>query len=193
MRLRRHLLVLTTGAVLGLPCAAPAFAADSSTGQVLVQPGGIDILAVVLDLRTGTADLDGAVATTRTGPVARVTLDADVLFAFDKADLSPTAVGRLSGTADALPASSGPIQVDGYTDAKGGGTYNQRLSEQRARAVAGALGRRQPAIAGRLAPRGHGAADPVAPNTTPDGTDDPAGRAANRRVTVTYTVDDTRR
>ena len=179
-------LVLTAG-----PAAAAGSddgTAGAGSGAVSVVPGGIDIRAVVLDLRVGTADLDGAVSTTRTGTVARVTLDADVLFAFDRADLSPSAQGRLDDTAAALPASTGPIAVDGYTDAKGNGAYNSSLSERRARAVADALGRAQPSVAGRLTPAGHGSADPVAPNTKPDGTDNPAGRAKNRRVTITYTV-----
>ncbi len=34
---------------------------------------------------------------------------------------------------------------------------------------------------------GRGAAGPVAPNSRPDGTDDPTGRALNRRVELTYT------
>ena len=33
---------------------------------------------------------------------------------------------------------------------------------------------------------GKGAADPVAPNTNPDGSDNPEGRARNRRVTITF-------
>jgi hypothetical protein len=33
-----------------------------------------------------------------------------------------------------------------------------------------------------------GSADPVAPNTKPDGADNPAGRALNRRVTIAYAV-----
>jgi OOP family OmpA-OmpF porin len=173
--------------------AAPAFAADSGTGQVRVVPGGTDIRAPILDLRVGSSDLDGSVTTSRTGAVARVTLNADVLFDFDRSDLNPSATGRLDETAAALPASTGPIYVDGYTDAKGNAGYNQPLSERRARAVAEALGRAQPAVANRVTPRGHGAADPVAPNTNPNGSDNPSGRAKNRRVTVTYTVDDTRR
>jgi OmpA-OmpF porin, OOP family len=192
----RKVLVLASVCVGGLILTAgPAVAsvsdggsAGTGSGAVSVVPGGIDIHAVVLDLRVGTADLDGAVSTTRTGTVARVTLDADVLFAFDRADLDPAAQGRLDDTATALPVSTGPIAVDGFTDAKGDGAYNQSLSERRARAVADALGRAQPSVAGRLTPAGHGSADPVAPNTNSDGSDNPAGRAKNRRVTITYTV-----
>lgn len=194
---RRTAVVAVPLAVLAVlsPGAAAATASEQpdtgpSVDRVQVVPGGLDIRAPVLDLQIGTSDLDGTVSTSRTGNVARVTLDADVLFAFDRADLSPAAGGRLAGTADALPASTGPIAVDGYTDAEGDTGYNQALSERRARAVAEALGRRQPGVAARIVARGHGSADPVAPNRKPDGSDDPQGRAANRRVTVTYTVVD---
>lgn len=37
----------------------------------------------------------------------------------------------------------------------------------------------------RIVARGHGAADPVAPNTV-NGKDNPAGRARNRRVTIAF-------
>jgi outer membrane protein OmpA-like peptidoglycan-associated protein len=34
--------------------------------------------------------------------------------------------------------------------------------------------------------KGHGEADPVAPNVKKDGSDNPRGRARNRRVTITF-------
>jgi outer membrane protein OmpA-like peptidoglycan-associated protein len=36
----------------------------------------------------------------------------------------------------------------------------------------------------RISERGYGETKPVAPNTKPDGSDDPAGRRKNRRVVV---------
>ena len=38
----------------------------------------------------------------------------------------------------------------------------------------------------QFASAGHGKADPVAPNNNPDGSDNPAGRAKNRRVTIAF-------
>ena len=187
MRTRAPLFTLSAGlvaALVWLP-SGPAAAAGSA---VEVAPNGLDIRAVVLDIAVQTSDLDGAVDVTRTGATARVTLDADVLFAFYRADLSPAADSRLAETASALTASTGPVPVDGYTDAQGSAPYNQQLSERRAAAVADALRTRAPAAAARLTATGHGSADPVAPNSRPDGSDDPAGRAKNRRVTVTYAV-----
>lgn len=83
---------------------------------------------------------------------------------------------------------AGPVGVVGYTDSVGDPAYNQTLSENRAAAVVAAL---QPLVNGApamLQPSGKGAADPVAPNQNSDGSDNPAGRAQNRRVTISYTV-----
>lgn len=69
------------------------------------------------------------------------------------------------------------IDVLGHTDSTGSDSVNQRLSEQRARAVADSLAARRVARA-RLATRGHGETMPIGDNATE------AGRAANRRVEI---------
>jgi outer membrane protein OmpA-like peptidoglycan-associated protein len=75
------------------------------------------------------------------------------------------------------------VSVQGHTDAIGSEAFNQQLSERRAETVASAL-----EGAGvnpqQITARGFGKRYPVAPNTNPDGTDNPAGRARNRRVEV---------
>ncbi len=77
-------------------------------------------------------------------------------------------------------------RVDGYTDSKGSSSYNDRLSQRRADAVATALRRALSGAAPRLRTVGHGEEDPVAANQTEDGEDNPRGRAKNRRVTVSF-------
>ncbi|WP_308204998.1 hypothetical protein [Frankia tisae] len=63
--------------------------------------------------------------------------------------------------------------------------YNAILSQRRTSAVADLL--RPTAADGVLvSAKGQGSADPIAPNTLPSGSDNPAGRALNRRVTITY-------
>jgi DNA-binding response OmpR family regulator len=76
------------------------------------------------------------------------------------------------------------ILVDGYTDSIGSADYNLGLSRRRAAAVQQAL---RAALAGapRIVTTGHGEADPVAPNTQ-NGHDNPAGRAQNRRVVISF-------
>jgi outer membrane protein OmpA-like peptidoglycan-associated protein len=67
------------------------------------------------------------------------------------------------------------VSVHGHTDASGAATSNQQLSEQRSLAVARWLLARGVSL-DRLVAVGHGQADPVASNDTPE------GRDRNRRV-----------
>ncbi|MEU4223334.1 OmpA family protein [Nonomuraea sp. NPDC026600] len=110
-------------------------------------------------------------------------LPSDVLFEFGSSKLSPAAKSALSGLRDRITAGSGTVTVDGHTDAVGDKPANQRLSEERAAAVDRALS----SDLGDdfdYAAKGHGEIKPIAPNTLPDGTDNPDGRAQNRRVEV---------
>jgi outer membrane protein OmpA-like peptidoglycan-associated protein len=112
---------------------------------------------------------------------------ADVLFDFDKATIKPGAAAELRRIAEAIktevPAGA-RIQVDGHTDGKGGPGYNRPLSERRAQAVVEWLVTEGGIDRGRLAARGYGETKPLASNTKADGSDNPAGRAKNRRVVI---------
>lgn len=115
-----------------------------------------------------------------------VMLPGDVLFDFDKASIRADAVPILEKVASAARQTGNrPIRVEGHTDAVGQPAYNQRLSQARAQSVLQWLAKAG-IPASRLAAQGFGATRPVAPNKTPDGKDDPAGRQKNRRVTVTF-------
>ena len=113
----------------------------------------------------------------------------------------PDSVLFQSGKADLNVADSGPyldriamllntktvkkIAVEGHTDSVGNAASNQRLSEQRADAVANALLARA-VTADRLSRRGLSSTQPVAPN------DVDAGRRLNRRtelIVLDETVD----
>ncbi|WP_076507175.1 OmpA family protein [Pseudacidovorax sp. RU35E] len=112
-----------------------------------------------------------------------VDLPADVLFDFDKADLRPDAEPALARAAELLQGyPEAPVRVRGHTDARGSDAYNEALSLRRAQRVAERLA----AAAGTrtLQTEGLGRREPVAPNTTPDGRDDPEGRQKNRRVEI---------
>ena len=112
------------------------------------------------------------------------TVGADALFAFDKSDLSPDAKETLGVLGPMLAkAKSQPIRIVGYTDAVGSVAYNQTLSERRAKSVRDWLAAHG-YIAAATPYGGRGKADPVAPNTNPDGSDNPAGRQKNRRVEI---------
>lgn len=119
-------------------------------------------------------------------------IKADVLFDFGKADVKPAAAAELrrvvASVAKEVPAGA-PIQVDGHTDAKGDEAANQDLSVRRAQAIVDWLATKGGIDRSRLKATGYGETKPVAPNTRPDGSDDPAGRAKNRRVVISAQQD----
>ena len=113
-------------------------------------------------------------------------VEADALFEFDSSELTPAARAVLDDVARAIETQtlSGPIDVAGHTDSIGTPAYNQQLSEDRADAVADYLGQIDDLAELIGTVEGFGESAPVASNTSPDGEDDPIGRARNRRVEI---------
>ncbi len=72
------------------------------------------------------------------------------------------------------------VNINGYASSEGDPTFNQRLSEKRARSISSYF-RSQGIKKHRLIDRGYGARDPIASNKTA------AGRSANRRVALSLT------
>lgn len=120
---------------------------------------------------------------TETGFNIQINLSSDVLFDFDKAELKAEADSELQKAADIIrQKGKGLILISGYTDSKGTDAYNKRLSLARAQAVKNwfeAQGLHQ-----NYQTEGLGVANPVAPNANDDGSDNPEGRAKNRRVEI---------
>jgi outer membrane protein OmpA-like peptidoglycan-associated protein len=158
-----------------LPMEAAAISGRGGAGV-----GGIEIRGQGVK-QTGVA-INFPVKQTPTQTTA--TLSADVLFDFDKADLKPAAEPALQRLLELTRARAGAILVEGHTDAKGSQPYNLGLSQRRADSVKAWLVTHGTAT-GRIGTKGWGASKPEAPNTKPDGSDDPDGRQKNRRVTVT--------
>jgi outer membrane protein OmpA-like peptidoglycan-associated protein len=120
-----------------------------------------------------------------TGTEVRIDLAADVLFDFDKADIKAAASDTLKQVARVIREKArGSVRIEGYTDAKGTEAYNQGLSERRAESVKKWLVAKEGLKDIRFLTSGYGAKRPVAPNTKPDGSDDPDGRQKNRRVVI---------
>jgi outer membrane protein OmpA-like peptidoglycan-associated protein len=102
----------------------------------------------------------------------------DVLFAFDKATLSPEAFRNVDKLVDFLQKHPNrSVLIEGHTDSVGSDEYNLNLSEKRADAVKNALVSKGVGEK-RITPKGYGKKYPVASNNTSD------GRQLNRRVEV---------
>lgn len=110
-------------------------------------------------------------------PVSEViTLNGNVLFAYNQSELMPQARSELDSLMAKLQnADVASIKVIGHTDSQGSDTYNQKLSERRASSVAAYL-LSQGVAPNKLTSEGRGESQPVAENDTEE------GRAQNRRV-----------
>lgn len=162
----------------------PASPAPDGTGVLVAEPSstGPAALAKVVDIEAPVANLDLSV----TQQKDKVTLDANVLFDFNKATLTSKAKARIAEAVAVLRKNAhGQVQVNGYTDSKGSNAYNLDLSRRRAEAVRKALAPRLAGTGITLVAKGYGEAHPVAPNTV-NGRDNPQGRAFNRRVEIVY-------
>ncbi len=121
-------------------------------------------------------------------PLRRYELSADVLFPFGSAVLRPEAAGALD-EALASMRQTYPypvIRVEGHTDSIGSDAANDALSLARAESVRQFLMSRG-IPPGAITVEGFGKRRPVAPNTQPNGADNPAGRSRNRRVELVVT------
>jgi outer membrane protein OmpA-like peptidoglycan-associated protein len=149
------------------------------------------LLATVQDLHFVIVDLGGKpkdLQVRETNTDIRIELAADVLFDFDKADIRSTAAEALGQAAAIIrDHRNRGVRITGHTDAKGNDAYNKKLSEARANSVRNWLETRGALKGVRFTTQGFGAAQPVAPNVRPDGSDDPEGRQKNRRVEIIIT------
>src|SRR5690606_38265734 len=105
-------------------------------------------------------------------------------FGFDKSGLSNDAKMNLDKLVTVLDSyAETNIEIQGHTDSKGSETYNQDLSEQRARAVSYYLTDKG-LSSNRLTVKGFGESVPKYGNDTEN------GRAQNRRVEFLITANE---
>jgi outer membrane protein OmpA-like peptidoglycan-associated protein len=146
---------------------------------------GVMLTPLSLAITSAAMGLNQEVKVVKTDKDTVINLPAEVLFEFNKSDLQPNAARLLDRiAADLRDHKVRKLRVEGHTDSIGGDAYNQKLSEDRAAAVKRWLmeyGKLGDVV---IAAVGFGMKRPIAPNTTPGGTDDPYGRAKNRRVSI---------
>ena len=73
------------------------------------------------------------------------------------------------------------VEIQSHTDSRGSDSYNQDLSQRRAESVVEYL-KSKGINANRLVAKGYGESKPIAANTHADNSDNPEGRAKNRRT-----------
>lgn len=190
--MRAIVIPILAGAAM-LPPAMPA-AQEAATGRVQMQAPAPQPRGAVVEqggrpvgvVPPGAAvDVRGANVVVEEAPNAtRLTVNNDVLFDFDKAELRPQAEGALRRVVEIIrQRNPRAVRIVGHTDAIGSDAYNRQLSERRARSVQAWLAAHAQGLP-PLEAVGRGESDPVAPNTTPGGADNPEGRQQNRRVEV---------
>jgi outer membrane protein OmpA-like peptidoglycan-associated protein len=107
-----------------------------------------------------------------------------VYFDFDKYNIRPDQQPVIDDVASKMSAEPAlRVSLEGNTDSIGSEEYNLSLGQRRADSVERAL-EGKGISTDRMTTKSYGEERPVAPNTNPDGSDNPAGRAKNRRTEI---------
>lgn len=113
----------------------------------------------------------------------------NVYFQFDKSNVIAFYSAKIDSVLSLLNQNPGwLVEVQGHTDSKGSDEYNDKLSQRRADEVKKYL-IKQGLAKERIVVKTFGKRQPAVPNELPDGSDDPEGRARNRRVEFKIIVD----
>ena len=177
----------------GRPVAASSNSATADPTTIVKQPGsagpGNPRVAQTVDRVvtpvSRSSSSDSAVTYSSDGQTTVASLSGDVTFDVDSAALTDRAkqvldeiVSRWNGKPPAT------VTVVGHTDSVADDAYNQKLSEQRAKAVADYLTSKVASL--NVQSSGKGESEPVASETNEDGSVNETGKAANRHVDVRW-------
>ena len=106
-----------------------------------------------------------------------------IYYEYDQARLKPGARDTRRAVMDIMNQYPNyKFEIGAHTDSKGTEEYNLYLSQKRADAVMNYYIYDKKVNRERLVAKAYGTTEPAAPNATPDGKDNPAGRALNRRT-----------
>ena len=174
----------TTVSVLEADAAKKA-KVNLSTAQTGINkyPPAATELADPVAIERYTRALDDSTSTQAGSKDITVTLNSDVTFASDSADLTPAADTQLQTVADQLDQypDGGTLTIVGHTDDVQDDAYNQTLSDKRANAVKTKLQQLTNLDKWNPTTTGKGESEPRVKDTTDE------ARAANRRVEITLT------
>jgi len=131
------------------------------------------------------SQLEAELHAEKTDRGVRLVMPADSLFAEKQAALNDPAAPPLTALAQ-LAAAIQPreIVIIGHTDSTGDDEANLTLSKEQVHAVAAWLAAHAAKRPPHFIEQGYGRTRPVAPNHNADGSDNPGGRAANRRLEI---------
>jgi outer membrane protein OmpA-like peptidoglycan-associated protein/tetratricopeptide (TPR) repeat protein len=126
-----------------------------------------------------------AIGSTLISYLPKADVSVNIYYDYDKWKLSDSAKQTIDTTLmplfDLFP--NAIIEIGSHTDSTGTDLYNIILSQKRSESVVNYLiSKGIPSE--RLVAKGYGMRFPIAPNTKPDGSDDPAGRQLNRRTEI---------
>ena len=108
----------------------------------------------------------------------------NIYYDYDSANIRPDAAIELNKLARFLQDNPEiKIELGSHTDSRGNDEYNRDLSQRRAESAVNYI-ISQGIEKNRIRARGYGEARPIAPNTNPDGSDNPDGRQKNRRTEI---------
>ncbi len=146
----------------------------------------LDQVAVVVDYVVAKAAVENKMVAVKAADIAEALATKGkidlygIYFDTDKAIVKSESKPTLDEVANLLKIDrSLKLEVAGHTDNTGDKAHNQKLSEDRAKAVVEALVKQYGIDAARLQAKGYGDTKPVVSNATED------GRAKNRRVELT--------
>ena len=174
----------TTVSVLEADAAKKA-KVNLSTAQTGINkyPPAATELADPVAIERYTRALDDSTSTQAGSKDITVTLNSDVTFASDSADLTPAADTQLQTVASQLKQhpDGGTLTIVGHTDDIQDDAYNQTLSDKRANAVKDRLQQLTSLDKWKTSVSGKGESQPKVKDTTDQ------ARATNRRVEITLT------
>ena len=109
----------------------------------------------------------------------------NIQYEFDKSNIVEASKVAIDTTVLSLMIANPEliIEIQSHTDSKGSDKYNEKLSQQRAESLMAYLVSKG-ILSERLKAKGYGESKPIAPNENADGSDNPEGRAQNRRTDI---------
>lgn len=168
---------------------------DAKQGFLVTLPGGVNYGIAVetegylfhsenfdLVYHDGFNEVEKVIEMQKIKSGAKLVLN-NIFFDFDKWDLKDESRTELKRAIELLNKYPNmKVELEGHTDNKGPEEYNQTLSEKRINAVKEFMIKNGFDVNRIAKVTGYGELQPIAPNTNADGSDNPQGRAKNRRV-----------